>query len=554
MWICGRKKGLIREIWAKRSLQLQVEEGKSETYQEEADAAYFALCSFDRPTLVSLKSILDPRKGIPRDTCLKLSPDPDTFLLLQTLKFSSQIHSNKRTWSFVSIPVIGIFIFLPDIPELPNADSDTDTVKKILKESNTLSDVSFSLATAGSALQFGLDGEDSFPWCKLAYWEECLRVGPQFPVFDSSVDVFSEFLKGSGLSLSSIFTQNKNPSSSTRETRKKIGRGLSLSQESNGVWIHNKSSSAIFVNSPTLDFHPLTGKFIIHKLLPGHSLLVFDYGVSQPLLKRRNNSAPRLDVCSVRLMVAVIELLHGSPPSLSGFLSTLIQFMGGEHEGEEKSCSGKVASAELKSFFILFGAHTLNLVVADAAKSMSDALNYFGHLTKLFKLFSASTYRWDVLLKHKHLGTTKWHFDYESPNEPIGDAYRKMKLYFFNVVADTALSSLDEIFQGLGEVNNTFALLHEYTNLRREDLLEKCQPLSASLTHDSQLDIDDTALTKEIEHVPPLPSNNMTVDAAERSFSKLKLIKTMHQDCQSGLAIISINNELSYQLPYDGHY
>uniref|UniRef100_A0A0K2TUL2 MH2 domain-containing protein n=1 Tax=Lepeophtheirus salmonis TaxID=72036 RepID=A0A0K2TUL2_LEPSM len=145
---------------------------------------------------------------------------------------------------------------------------------------------------------------DSFPWCKLAYWEECLRVGPQFPVFDSSVDVFSEFLKGSGLSLSSIFTQNKNPSSSTRETRKKIGRGLSLSQESNGVWIHNKSSSAIFVNSPTLDFHPLTGKFIIHKLLPGHSLLVFDYGVSQPLLKRRNNSAPRLDVCSVRVSFA----------------------------------------------------------------------------------------------------------------------------------------------------------------------------------------------------------------------------------------------------------
>ncbi|CAB4058152.1 unnamed protein product [Lepeophtheirus salmonis] len=60
------------------------------------------------------------------------------------------------------------------------------------------------------------------------------------------------------------------------------------------------------------------------------------------------------------------------------------------------------------------------------------------------------------------------------------------------------------------EANHTFAVLHELTNLGREDLLEKCQTVSASLTHDSQLDIDGMALTKEIEYFPPLPSNNMT--------------------------------------------
>uniref|UniRef100_A0A0K2TUQ7 Zinc finger MYMtype protein 1like [Oreochromis niloticus] n=1 Tax=Lepeophtheirus salmonis TaxID=72036 RepID=A0A0K2TUQ7_LEPSM len=32
---------------------------------------------------------------------------------------------------------------------------------------------------------------------------------------------------------------------------------------------------------------------------------------------------------------------------------------------------------------------------------------------------------------------------------------------------------------------------------------------------------------------------------------KTNLRSTIPQDCLSGLAIISINNELSYQLPYD---
>ncbi|XP_071749006.1 uncharacterized protein [Lepeophtheirus salmonis] len=83
-------------------------------------------------------------------------------------------------------------------------------------------------------------------------------------------------------------------------------------------------------------------------------------------------------------------------------------------------------------------------------------------------------------LKQKCLSATKRHFVYEASDEHMQQA------------------------------NHTFAVLHELTNLGREDLLEKCQTVSASLTHDSQLDIDGMALTKEIEYFPPLPSNNMT--------------------------------------------
>ncbi|KAL0194560.1 hypothetical protein M9458_008132, partial [Cirrhinus mrigala] len=183
-------------------------------------------------------------------------------------------------------------------------------------------------------------------------------------------------------------------------------------------------------------------------------------------------------------------------------------------------------------------------------------------------------------LKQKHLRTTNRHFGYESPDEPIQDALRKLETTFFNVVVDTAISSLDERFQNLGEVNNMFGVLLDFPNLEEEDLLQKCQTLSTALTHDGQPDIDGTELAKEMKNFPPLPSNNktnmerftflhekklaeiypnmwvalrisatlpVTVAAAEISFSKLKLIKTylrstMIQERLSGLAIISINH------------
>ena len=49
-----------------------------------------------------------------------------------------------------------------------------------------------------------------------------------------------------------------------------------------------------------------------------------------------------------------------------------------------------------------------NLVVADAAKSSPDAFGYFGYLIKLFKFFSASTHRWDILLKHIKIRLESW--------------------------------------------------------------------------------------------------------------------------------------------------
>ncbi|CAI5671401.1 unnamed protein product [Oreochromis niloticus] len=107
--------------------------------------------------------------------------------------------------------------------------------------------------------------------------------------------------------------------------------------------------------------------------------------------------------------------------------------------------------------------------------------------------------------------------------------------------------------------HNKFGVLLNFHNLQKEELLQQCQTLSTTLTHDSQPDINGTELAMEMQNFPPLPSKNMTnmelltflhekklaeiypnmwvalrifatlpvtVAAAERSFSKLKLIKT----------------------------
>lgn len=54
------------------------------------------------------------------------------------------------------------------------------------------------------------------------------------------------------------------------------------------------------------------------------------------------------------------------------------------------------------------GAHSLNLVVADAAKASTDAINYFGNVQKLYIHFSAAPQRWATLKEHMTVALKSW--------------------------------------------------------------------------------------------------------------------------------------------------
>ena len=194
----------------------------------------------------------------------------------------------------------------------------------------------------------------------------------------------------------------------------------------------------------------------------------------------------------------------------------------------------------------------------------------------------------EAVLKEKRLRSTKKHFAYESPDEPIQDAMKRLETAFFNVVVDTTIGSLEDRFETLGEVRDKFGVLLYFKKLDAVELSNQCDKICSTLSTGDGGDIDGKELAA-ISTLPSLPSDDMTalellsfihkkhlkelypnlwialriactlpltVASAERSFSKLKLVKTylrssMGQDRLTGLAIMSINHEIGKQLSYE---
>lgn len=82
----------------------------------------------------------------------------------------------------------------------------------------------------------------------------------------------------------------------------------------------------------------------------------------------------------------------------------------GKHAGVQK----RILDVNPRAFFVPCSAHTLNLVVNDAALSCIDAVNFFGTVQELYNFFCASTHRWTVLQNYvssltlKPLSETRW--------------------------------------------------------------------------------------------------------------------------------------------------
>ncbi|CAL8325331.1 unnamed protein product [Gadus morhua 'NCC'] len=127
-------------------------------------------------------------------------------------------------------------------------------------------------------------------WCNVAYWEHRTRVGRLYAVYERSVSIFYDLPQGTGFCLGQLRLEHR--SSTVQRTRGKIGYGLLLSQEPDGVWAYNRSEHPIFVNSPTLDV-PGSRALVVRKVMPGYSIRVFDYERSH--LLRRATEAELLD-------------------------------------------------------------------------------------------------------------------------------------------------------------------------------------------------------------------------------------------------------------------
>lgn len=399
---------------------------------------------------------------------------------------------------------------------------------------------------------------------------------------------------------------------------------------------------------------------------------------------------------------------------------------GANMKGKHQGVQARLLRMNPRAVFVPCGAHTLNLVIADAAKSSKDAVGFFGYVQKLFTFFSAGTQRWNILkqhvnitvkswtdtrwesrlqsvhavryqafeireallearqkindpvakveaqslaeevgsyrfliccvvwfeilsrtntvnkllqsasmqldiavqlisnakasltqyrdtgfsdaqttarsiceemnveavLKDKRLRTSKKHFSYEAPDEPVADALRNLEVNFFNIVVDSTIASIDKRFETLNQVKTKYGVVLNFSTACQtssDSLKAQCMELEKTLTFNQDCDISGVDLANEIKNLPVLPSANMTafellsflceknleelypnlwialriavtlpvtVASAERSFSKLKMIKSylrssMSQERLSGLAIMSINHDVGKQISYD---
>ncbi|XP_029466633.1 ATP-binding cassette sub-family A member 1-like [Rhinatrema bivittatum] len=87
---------------------------------------------------------------------------------------------------------------------------------------------------------------------------------------------------------------------------------------------------------------------------------------------------------------------------------------GSNMKGKENGVQRRILDINPRALFVPCSAHSLNLVVSDAAKCCLEAMAFFSLVQNVYVYFSASTRRWEVLMRHvpaltvKPLSETRW--------------------------------------------------------------------------------------------------------------------------------------------------
>ncbi|XP_069489004.1 zinc finger MYM-type protein 1-like [Ambystoma mexicanum] len=183
----------------------------------------------------------------------------------------------------------------------------------------------------------------------------------------------------------------------------------------------------------------------------------------------------------------------------------------------------------------------------------------------------------------------KKQFTYEADDEPIENPKENFKVNFFFAIVDSALQSVEERFTQMHQISSVFGFLYNIQSLNTEaahQMFDHCLKLEKALQHGDLKDINASDLCNELKviarRVPNRSSpqdvlkfvcnNNMSnsmpntcitlqilltlpvsVTSGERSFSKLKLIKSyirssMMQERLVGLATLSIEHDIAQHI------
>ncbi|XP_073138966.1 uncharacterized protein [Henckelia pumila] len=196
----------------------------------------------------------------------------------------------------------------------------------------------------------------------------------------------------------------------------------------------------------------------------------------------------------------------------------------------------------------------------------------------------------EAVFREKRVVRRKKQFDESSSTEVALSAEESFRVNYFIFIVDQTRSSIKSRFEQFKKYEEIFGFLFKVERLQLSDdesLLTSCKNLESSLKHNGCSDVNGVDLFLELTFLKcSLPEESksvidildylkrmdgcfpnahvaykilltkpVTVASAERSFSKLKLIKTflrstMSQERLNGLAMLSIEKEVIEQLDY----
>ncbi|KAL6560427.1 hypothetical protein OROGR_003986 [Orobanche gracilis] len=299
---------------------------------------------------------------------------------------------------------------------------------------------------------------------------------------------------------------------------------------------------------------------------------------------------------------------------LSDFREALLEIAEKDNDAKIQSEAKSLASNDLGEFEFMVSLvlwyqilYTVNLVSKNLQSKdmlLDVAIKEVDVLIKFFELFRETGFskaiddakeisvemNIDPVFRQKRLVSRKKQFDENSSNQDVVlSAEENFKVNYFLYIVDQARTSLQTRFEQYEEYEKNFGFLFpkKLKEFDDKDLQLCCSRLEAALKYGERSDINANELYLELklldEFLPSETTNPtdvlkymkkvecfpnaiiayrilltipVTVASAERSFSKLKLLKsylrsTMSQERLNGLAMIAIENGILKSIDYE---
>jgi len=173
--------------------------------------------------------------------------------------------------------------------------------------------------------------------------------------------------------------------------------------------------------------------------------------------------------------------------------------------GKYQGVQARISNINPRAFFTPCAAHSLNLVLCDAAQNSPRAISFFGTVRRVYTLFSASTNRWSIIQKHCKLFTVKQWSD--TRWESRLNSVKALRLQFPRIIE--ALEEVYETANDLMAKSEANSLLNEISSYEFilslviwYDILEKVNIVSKSLqSQNMEISISTKMVYGLLEHL-----------------------------------------------------